>query len=88
MAKQQSGAANIVGATVAENGGLRVVVYPGANKVLLAMSLPDDAVGDGAKNLAGFAIWRTAPGKPQILLQNRLTFETAIRSQDGADPVA
>ncbi len=71
---------------IQENDGLRVVAYPGANKVLLAMSLLDDAVGYGARNLAGFAIWRTAPGQTETALQNRLTFDSAITAIANAAP--
>ena len=42
----------------ADSAGLHVVIYPGDNKILIAMSLDDSAVNDTDKNLAGFAIWR------------------------------
>ncbi len=57
-----------------DTGDLRVVAYPGDNTVLLAMSLADTAVD----NLAGFAIWRTAGGKPEEPLSNRLSFDIAV----------
>jgi phosphatidylserine/phosphatidylglycerophosphate/cardiolipin synthase-like enzyme len=61
-----------------DQGDLRVVAYPGDNAVLLAMSLADNAVGEPDNNLAGFAIWRTAQGKPEQALQNRLSFDTQV----------
>jgi phosphatidylserine/phosphatidylglycerophosphate/cardiolipin synthase-like enzyme len=57
---------------VAESGGLKVVAYPGDQKILLAMSLADELVGPD-KNLAGFAIWRSVGGK-ESPLPNRLGF--------------
>src|SRR5579859_3199304 len=60
----------------ATQDGLRVVIYPGNTKILLAMSLDDDKV----ENLAGFAIWRTAAGK-ETTLANRLTFTTGVSNQ-------
>src|SRR5581483_7345250 len=64
-----------------ESDGLRVVVYAGDNKILIAMSLDDGLVNDSDKNLAGFAIWRTVDGK-ETCLGNRITFAGA------ADPGA
>ena len=61
-----------------ESDGLRVVVYAGDNKILIAMSLGDDRVNEANKNLAGFAIWRTVAGK-EVCLGNRITFEGAIK---------
>jgi len=63
---------------VADSGTLRLVVYPGDNKILLAMSLPDAEVNGNDKNLAGFAIWRTSAGKPEAPLQNRITFAAGV----------
>jgi len=63
----------------ATKDGLRVVIYPGGTKILLAMSLDDDKV----ENLAGFAIWRTAAGK-EIALANRLTFTAGVSKQSTA----
>ena len=62
--------------------GLSVVAYPGDIKILLAMSLADDAVGktDG-KNLAGFAIWRTRFGMKEEILSNRIGFTIAVRTR-------
>ena len=55
----------------AKSGDLSVVVYPGDNKILIAMSLADGAVNDSDRNLAGFAIWRKYEGKSeQALLQS------------------
>src|SRR6516165_11275106 len=59
-----------------EKNGLRVVVYPGDTKLLIAMSLADDK----ADNLAGFAIWRTVAGKPEQALANRLSFTAGVSS--------
>jgi len=69
----------------AESGGLRVVVYAGDNKILIAMSLDDTAVNTTDKNLAGFAIWRTVDGK-EVCLGNRITFAGA--ADPGAKPTA
>src|SRR5215831_3004992 len=63
---------------VDDSGTLRLVVYPGDNKILLAMSLPDAEVNGNDKNLAGFAIWRTSAGKPDAPLQNRITFAAGV----------
>src|SRR5579863_3692283 len=62
--------------TTATKDGLRVVVYPGDTKILLAMSLDDDKV----QNLAGFAIWRTASGT-ETALANRLGFTAGVSNQ-------
>src|ERR1700674_5854299 len=61
-----------------QTAGLRVVAYAGDNKILLAMSLDDDQVDAGAKNLAGFAIWRTQAGKPEEPLLNRIGFDVGV----------
>ncbi len=50
---------------------LRVAAYSGANCVLIAMSLADNAT----ENLAGFAIFRQADGEPEQVLLNRLNFD-------------
>jgi phosphatidylserine/phosphatidylglycerophosphate/cardiolipin synthase-like enzyme len=65
---------------VADSGGLHLVVYAGDNKILLAMSLPDEAVNANDKALAGFAIWRTYAGKPEAPLQNRITFTEGVNA--------
>jgi phosphatidylserine/phosphatidylglycerophosphate/cardiolipin synthase-like enzyme len=64
-----------------QSGGLRVVAYGGDTKILLAMSLDDAQIGPGAKNLAGFAIWRKLAGKPEENLPNRIGFDSGV-SQD------
>lgn len=61
-----------------ESEGLRVVVYAGDNKILIAMSLEDNLVNESNNNLAGFAIWRTVDGK-EVCLGNRITFKGAIK---------
>jgi phosphatidylserine/phosphatidylglycerophosphate/cardiolipin synthase-like enzyme len=76
--------ANDVGQVIKDMGDLRVVAYPGDNMVLLAMSVADNAVNAIGKNLAGFAIWRTAAGKAEEALLNRLSFDAPIT----ADTVA
>jgi phosphatidylserine/phosphatidylglycerophosphate/cardiolipin synthase-like enzyme len=58
----------------ADSAGLHVVIYPGDNKILIAMSLDASAVNDTDKNLAGFAIWRAYDGKPETVLPNRISF--------------
>jgi phosphatidylserine/phosphatidylglycerophosphate/cardiolipin synthase-like enzyme len=67
-----------------ERDGLRVVAYPGDQKILLAMSLSDELVNSGAKNLAGFAIWRTCAGNAQTLLCNRIGFAVGVSKQTTA----
>jgi PLD-like domain len=62
---------------VNEVSGLRVVAYPGANSVLLAMSVPQD----NTANLAGFAIFRQRDGEDEQALFNRLSFDDAITSE-------
>jgi hypothetical protein len=68
----------------ADNAGLHVVVYPGDNKILIAMSLDDTAVNDSDKNLAGFAIWRAYDGKPEQNLPNRISFTSGVNDQTTA----
>jgi hypothetical protein len=58
----------------ADNGDLHVVIYPGDNKILIAMSLQGGAVNTTDKNLAGFAIWRKHDGKAEEILANRINF--------------
>jgi hypothetical protein len=60
-----------------EKNGLRVVVYPGDNKILIAMSLADQAIGP-LNNLAGFAIWRKYQGKNEEILPNRISFTVGV----------
>jgi hypothetical protein len=64
--------------------GLQVVIYPGDNKILIAMSLSDDAMNDKDKNLAGFAIWRQYDGKPEEILANRISFTSGVNNQTTA----
>src|SRR5580704_6859842 len=69
----------------ADSAGLHVVIYPGDNKILIAMSLDDSAVNDTDKNLAGFAIWRTNAGKPEAVLPNRISFTDGVNNQTTAE---
>lgn len=55
---------------------LRVAAYTGANCVLIAMSLADDAT----ENLAGFAIYRQPEGEAERALLNRLNFDDPVTS--------
>ena len=64
----------------ADSAGLHVVIYPGDNKILIAMSLDDAAVNDSDKNLAGFAIWRKYDGKPEQNLPNRIGFTVGVNN--------
>jgi phosphatidylserine/phosphatidylglycerophosphate/cardiolipin synthase-like enzyme len=64
-----------------DNAGLHVVVCPGDNKILIAMSLADDQIDDTDKNLAGFAIWRKRDGKAEVPLQNRISFTFGVNDQ-------
>src|ERR1700716_3104465 len=65
--------------------GLRVVVHAGDNKILLAMSIEDNAINETEKNLAGFAIWRTSAGK-EVCLGNRISFQQAPAGGSAAQP--
>ena len=67
------------------NAGLHVVVYPGDNKILIAMSLDDAVVNDADKNLAGFAIWRKYDSKPEAILQNRIGFDSGVNAATTAE---
>jgi hypothetical protein len=58
------------------SSGLQVAAYPGANCVLIAMSVPDNQT----QNLAGFTIWRRREGDAEQPLLNRLNFDDAITS--------
>jgi hypothetical protein len=69
----------------ADNAGLHVVIYPGDNKILIAMSLDDTGVNASDKNLAGFAIWRTYDGKPEAILPNRISFTSGVNNQTTAE---
>ena len=68
----------------AESDGLHVVVYPGDNKILIAMSLDDDRINATDKNLAGFAIWRKYDGKAEEILSNRISFVSGVNDQTTA----
>jgi len=67
-----------------ESEGLRVVAYPGDNKILIAMSLDDNEINENDKNLAGFAIWRTSNGKTEIL-ENRISFKVGVSQATTAE---
>jgi phosphatidylserine/phosphatidylglycerophosphate/cardiolipin synthase-like enzyme len=64
----------------ADSGGLHVVIYPGDNKILIAMSLSDTSVNDTDKNLAGFAIWRKYDGNAEEILPNRISFTSGVNN--------
>ena len=63
------------------SAGLRVVIYPGDNKILIAMSIDANDINDSDKNLAGFAIWRKYDGKPEQILSNRIGFDSGVNSE-------
>jgi hypothetical protein len=67
------------------NAGLHVVIYPGDNKILIAMSLDDNSISATDKNLAGFAIWRKYDGKPEQILQNRIGFTSGVNAATTAE---
>jgi phosphatidylserine/phosphatidylglycerophosphate/cardiolipin synthase-like enzyme len=67
-----------------ETDGLRVVVYAGDNKILIAMSLPDEALDETDKILAGFAIWRTVDGR-ETVLSNRISFHAGVSQATPAE---
>jgi len=69
----------------ADDAGLHVVVYPGDNKILIAMSLGDGSINDTDKNLAGFAIWRKYDGKVEEILPNRIGFASGVNDQTTAE---
>jgi phosphatidylserine/phosphatidylglycerophosphate/cardiolipin synthase-like enzyme len=69
----------------ADNAGLHVVIYPGDNKILIAMSLGDTSINDTDKNLAGFAIWRKCDGKAEEILSNRIGFDSGVNNQTTAE---
>jgi len=68
-----------------DNGDLHVVIYPGDNKILIAMSLDSSGINDTDKNLAGFAIWRQYDGKPEAILPNRISFTSGVNDQTSAE---
>ena len=67
-----------------QQNGLHVTVYPGDNKILLAMSLDDKLLDENDKNFAGFAIWRTYAGKTEVPLGNRIGFTVGVSDQTTA----
>jgi phosphatidylserine/phosphatidylglycerophosphate/cardiolipin synthase-like enzyme len=67
------------------SNGLHVVIYPGDNKILIAMSLDDNSINATDKNLAGFAIWRKYDGKPEQILQNRIGFTSGVNAATTAE---
>ena len=67
------------------NNGLHVVIYPGDNKILIAMSLDDDSINATDKNLAGFAIWRKYDGKLEQILPNRISFTSGVNAATTAE---
>jgi phosphatidylserine/phosphatidylglycerophosphate/cardiolipin synthase-like enzyme len=69
----------------ANSNGLHVVIYPGDNKILIAMSLDDNSINATDKNLAGFAIWRKYDGKPEQILQNRIGFTSGVNAATTAE---
>jgi hypothetical protein len=66
-----------------EDNGLRVVAYPGDNKILLAMSIDEQRIGP-SNNLAGFAIWRKYDGKAEEVLGNRIAFDYGVSKETTA----
>src|SRR5262245_9129211 len=66
-----------------EEQGLRVVAYPGDNKILLAMSIDETRIGP-SNNLAGFAIWRKYDGKAEQVLRNRIAFDYGVSKETTA----
>ncbi len=62
----------------ADSQNLHVRAFPGDNKVLLAMSLPEADASAGGRSLAGFAIWRTESGQPEVPLNNRISFTVGV----------
>jgi phosphatidylserine/phosphatidylglycerophosphate/cardiolipin synthase-like enzyme len=61
-----------------QQGGLHLTVYPGDNKILIAMSLDDRFVDEQAQNLAGFAIYARVAGKDEVALPNRISFSVSV----------
>jgi len=67
-----------------EKDGLHVTVYPGDNKILVAMSLDDAMLNEQDKNCAGFAIWRKYAGKVEVPLANRISFTVGVSNETTA----
>ena len=61
-----------------QQGGLRLKVYPGDNKILIAMSLDERLVDEQSQNLAGFAIFAKVAGKDEVALPNRISFSVSV----------
>jgi phosphatidylserine/phosphatidylglycerophosphate/cardiolipin synthase-like enzyme len=61
-----------------QQSGLHVTVYPGDNKILIAMSLDDAMLDEQSKNFAGFAIWRQVAGQAETPLANRISFTSGV----------
>jgi hypothetical protein len=61
-----------------QQGGLHLTVYPGDNKILIAMSLDERVVDEQSQNLAGFAIYAGVAGKDEVALPNRISFSVGV----------
>jgi phosphatidylserine/phosphatidylglycerophosphate/cardiolipin synthase-like enzyme len=67
-----------------QQSGLHVTVYPGDNKIIIAMSLDDALLDERNNNLAGFAIWRAYAGQTEVPLANRIGFTVGVSNQTTA----
>jgi phosphatidylserine/phosphatidylglycerophosphate/cardiolipin synthase-like enzyme len=67
----------------ATKGGLTVKVYRGDGSAMLAFNLDEKLT----KNLAGFAIKRTAPGGKATYLPNRLNFASCVTADTKAEEI-
>lgn len=61
-----------------QQSGLHLTVYPGDNKILIAMSLDERLVDEQSQNLAGFAIYARMAGKDEVALPNRISFSVSV----------
>jgi hypothetical protein len=61
-----------------QQGGLHLTVYPGDNKILIAMSLDERLVDEQSQNLAGFAIFAQVAGKAEVAIPNRISFSVSV----------
>jgi hypothetical protein len=77
LSSEEAGDAMTFHAT-AMRGGLTVVAQAGNNTVLLGMSLADEIIKAHGETLAGFAIWRKAPGEPEEPVFNRIGFDSRM----------
>ncbi|HEY1886845.1 MAG TPA: phospholipase D-like domain-containing protein [Roseiarcus sp.] len=68
-----------------QQGGLHLTVYPGDNKILIAMSLDERLVDEQSQNLAGFAIYARVAGKDEVALPNRISFSVSVSPATTAD---